>query len=177
VPTVLLPLLVVLIIAGIFKGLEDLERHKADNKANSTHTLVFDDSIKGTTYNHHHRKHYRKYIYYTFIIMIMIMIIIIFPSSSSSLPSSSLSSQIILSDFKSVMWSEIKVGEFIKVQSRETVPAGLIVADCVCSPLKIRQNYDAITYIKHTCIPTYIHIYLHTYIYITSYMFTSDIIH
>ena len=111
-PTVLLPLLVVLIIAGIFKGLEDLERHKADNKANSTHTLVFDDNIKGATYNrhhhkhfhhyHHHRHHYQKYNYYIIIFItitiITIIIIIIFPSIiiTSSLPSSSLSSHYLI---------------------------------------------------------------------------------
>jgi magnesium-transporting ATPase (P-type) len=41
-PTVLLPLSMVLIISGVFKALEDISRHKADTKANSTVTEVFD---------------------------------------------------------------------------------------------------------------------------------------
>jgi len=42
---------VVLIVAGIFKSLEDIERHKADHKANSTVTLVYDDNTKGNIVN------------------------------------------------------------------------------------------------------------------------------
>lgn len=45
-PTVLIPLFVVLVVAGLFKALEDIARHKADKKANSSTTEVFDRRTK-----------------------------------------------------------------------------------------------------------------------------------
>lgn len=77
-PTVLIPLTVVLVIAGVFKALEDAARHKADRKANSSEALVFDNNSKA---------------------------------------------------FVKQLWSAIRVGDYVKVESRETVPADMI---CVC---------------------------------------------
>lgn len=77
-PTVLIPLTAVLLIAGVFKGLEDAARHKADRKANSSKARIFDPATK---------------------------------------------------EFKDVLWSDIRVGDYVKVESRETIPADVI---CVC---------------------------------------------
>ncbi len=74
-PTVLIPLVVVLLIAGLFKVIEDISRHKADTKANSSITEKYDF------------EHQR---------------------------------------FKVVLWSEIVVGDFIRVTSRNVVPADVI---------------------------------------------------
>ena len=46
VPTVLIPLVQLLIIAASFKITDDVERHRADYEANSTTTLIYDDNIK-----------------------------------------------------------------------------------------------------------------------------------
>lgn len=75
-PTTLIPLLGVLIIAAVLKTMEDLARHRADNKANSSVAEVLDLHTL---------------------------------------------------EFKKVSWSEVKVGDFIRVKSRETIPA-----DCIC---------------------------------------------
>jgi magnesium-transporting ATPase (P-type) len=77
-PTVLIPLFVVLVVAAIFKCLEDLARHKADKKANSSQTEVLDRRT---------------------------ML------------------------FKPALWSEIAVGDFVRVKSREVVPADVIVME------------------------------------------------
>lgn len=77
-PTVLIPLFVVLAVSGVFKCLEDLARHKADKKANSSQTEVLDRRT---------------------------ML------------------------FKSVLWSEVVVGDFVRVKSREIVPADVVVIE------------------------------------------------
>lgn len=75
-PTVLIPLIGVLTMAGVLKSLEDIERHRADRKANSSVTEVFDRNLKG---------------------------------------------------FRQILWSEVKVGDLVRVKSRETIPADLVV--------------------------------------------------
>jgi phospholipid-translocating P-type ATPase (flippase) len=75
-PTVLIPLTGVLVIAGVLKVLEDIERHKADTKANSSVTEVFDRNTK---------------------------------------------------TFVPKLWSEIVVGDFVRIKSREPIPADLVV--------------------------------------------------
>ena len=75
-PTVLIPLIGVLTMAGVLKSLEDIERHKADRKANSSITEVLDHQL-GT--------------------------------------------------FREILWSEVKVGDFVRVKSREIVPADIVV--------------------------------------------------
>lgn len=75
-PTVLIPLTGVLVIAGILKVLEDIQRHKADKAANSSTTEVFDPTSK------------------TFI---------------------------------TKLWSEVVVGDYVRVKSREPVPADLVI--------------------------------------------------
>ncbi len=74
-PTVLIPLTVVLLIAGLFKALEDYARHTADIKANSSVSEKYDFETK---------------------------------------------------KFKRVLWSEILVGDYIRVHSRHTVPADVV---------------------------------------------------
>jgi phospholipid-translocating P-type ATPase (flippase) len=75
-PTVLIPLTGVLIIAGVLKVLEDIERHKADTKANSSVTEVFDRATNS---------------------------------------------------FVPKFWSEIVVGDMVRIKSREPIPADLAV--------------------------------------------------
>ncbi len=75
-PTVLIPLFGVLTMAGVLKAMEDIQRHKADRKANSSVTEVFDRST---------------------------------------------------GNFKEVLWSELQVGDFVRVKSRQTVPADVVV--------------------------------------------------
>jgi phospholipid-translocating ATPase/phospholipid-transporting ATPase len=75
-PTTLIPLLGVLIISGILKALEDLERHKADKAANSSDTEIFDRNSNA---------------------------------------------------FYHAKWSDIKVGDFIRIKSRTIIPADVIV--------------------------------------------------
>jgi magnesium-transporting ATPase (P-type) len=75
-PTVLIPLTMVLTIAGVFKCIEDLARHKADKKANSSKTEIFD-------------------------------------KASGS--------------FKERLWSDIAVGDYVKIRSRDIVPADVLV--------------------------------------------------
>jgi phospholipid-transporting ATPase len=75
-PTVLIPLTTVLMISGVFKALEDIARHKADNFANSSLTQQFDKSTK---------------------------------------------------TFKTVPWSALVVGDIVKVKTRETIPADLVI--------------------------------------------------
>jgi phospholipid-transporting ATPase len=77
-PTVLIPLVVVLFVAGVFKVLEDSARHKADKLANSTTTEVFDRQSQS---------------------------------------------------FKTVLWSEVVVGDIVRVESRQTVPADVMVLE------------------------------------------------
>jgi magnesium-transporting ATPase (P-type) len=74
-PTVLIPLTFVLLIAGLFKAIEDIARHKADTKANASVTEKFCS---------------------------------------------------VTNDFKKVTWAEIKVGDYIRVNSRQIVPADVI---------------------------------------------------
>ena len=77
-PTVLIPLTVVLFVAGLFKILEDTARHKADKKANSSTTEVFDRKSQ---------------------------------------------------TFKTVLWSEVMVGDIVRVESRQIVPADVMVLE------------------------------------------------
>lgn len=74
-PTTLIPLTIVLLISGIFKVLEDWARSKADKKANSTDTEVFDPST---------------------------------------------------SEFKTVQWSAVRVGDLLRVSSRNMIPADMV---------------------------------------------------
>ncbi len=75
-PTTLVPLLFVLFISGVFKALEDIARHKADAKANSSIALK---------YNEQDHK------------------------------------------FHEIRWANVQVGDYIKVNSRETIPADMII--------------------------------------------------
>lgn len=75
-PTTLLPLIIVLIIAGALKAMEDRQRHIADRISNSSETEIFNHRSK---------------------------------------------------DFSTKLWSEIQVGDFIRVKSREIVPADVII--------------------------------------------------
>lgn len=77
-PTTLIPLFVVLVVAAVFKSLEDIARHKADKKANSSETEVLD---RGTML------------------------------------------------FRTALWSEVVVGDFVRVKSREIVPADVVVME------------------------------------------------
>jgi len=77
-PTVLIPLVVVLFVAGLFKILEDTARHKADKKANSSTTQVFDRQSQS---------------------------------------------------FTTVLWSEVVVGDLVRVESRQIVPADVMVVE------------------------------------------------
>uniref|UniRef100_A0A7S3HLE4 Phospholipid-transporting ATPase n=2 Tax=Spumella elongata TaxID=89044 RepID=A0A7S3HLE4_9STRA len=77
-PTVLIPLTVVLFVAGLFKILEDTARHKADKKANSSTTEIFDRKSQ---------------------------------------------------TFKTVLWSEVVVGDIVRVESRQIVPADVMVLE------------------------------------------------
>lgn len=81
-PTTLIPLFFVLLISGIFKVMEDLERHKSDRLANSSPTLIFNREI-GT--------------------------------------------------FEESLWSDIQVGDLVKVNAREIIPADMVVFQ-VCEP-------------------------------------------
>jgi magnesium-transporting ATPase (P-type) len=82
VPTVLIPLVQLLIIAASFKITDDVERHRADNEANSTTTLIYDNKNKNNNNDN---------------------------------------------NFKKNTWADIQVGQFIKVQSTETIPADIIL--------------------------------------------------
>ena len=83
-PTVLLPLLIVVLIDAIFQIIEDVSRHKADAEANASPAYHYDHKTE------------------TFI---------------------------------QVKWYEIQVGDFIKVNNRETVPADIItLAVCEKTP-------------------------------------------
>jgi phospholipid-transporting ATPase len=75
-PTTLIPLVGVLIIAAVLKIMEDIERHKADNKANSSIAEVFDPSTN---------------------------------------------------EFVQKLWWQIEVGSYVRIKSRESIPADLIV--------------------------------------------------
>lgn len=75
-PTVLIPLIGVLTIAGVLKAFEDMERHRADTDANSSVAEVFDHNL-----NKFRKKH----------------------------------------------WSLIQVGDFVRVKSREVVPADMVI--------------------------------------------------
>lgn len=74
-PTVLIPLTMVLTIAGVFKSLEDIARHKADTKANSSVIERFNFDTKV---------------------------------------------------FDEVLWSAVVVGDYIRINSRQIVPADVI---------------------------------------------------
>jgi magnesium-transporting ATPase (P-type) len=76
IPTVLIPLIVVLMISGVFKSLEDFARHKADKKANSSICQVLNRETEW---------------------------------------------------FEPTLWSAVKVGDLVKIISRESIPADLIV--------------------------------------------------
>ena len=75
-PTTLLPLLVVLVIDGIFLSLEDLKRHKADREANSSTAYVYNPTVQ---------------------------------------------------EFEPVLWSDLVVGDFIRVEAHHIVPADVVI--------------------------------------------------
>lgn len=75
-PTTLIPLLFVVFVDAIFQVFEDLSRHRADARANSSASFKFDNGSK------------------TFI---------------------------------QCKWSELEVGDFIRIQSREIIPADVVI--------------------------------------------------
>lgn len=76
IPTVLLPLLFVVLVDGIFQIIEDRARHIADKEANASQALRYD------------------------------------PEEYSFVP---------------VKWFEVAVGDFIKINNRDTIPADVII--------------------------------------------------
>lgn len=75
-PTTLIPLIIVVLIDGIFQVLEDLARHRADKEANASSALRFNYTSKS---------------------------------------------------FISCRWLDIEVGDIIKIKSRETIPADIVI--------------------------------------------------
>lgn len=75
-PTTLIPLLGVLIVAGVLKALEDIERHKADKAANSSLTEILDRTS---------------------------------------------------GEFVTRRWSEVQVGDYVRVKSRHVLPADVLI--------------------------------------------------
>jgi magnesium-transporting ATPase (P-type) len=75
-PTTLIPLTVVLLVSGLFKIMEDVARHRADKKANSSKTEIYS---------------YKE------------------------------------EDFQPILWSDVQVGDFIRIHSREVVPADILI--------------------------------------------------
>lgn len=75
-PSTYVPLSIVLLINGILNAMEDISRHRADNEANSSPTLVYRAAED---------------------------------------------------DFREAKWASIKVGDFVKLQSRETIPCDIVV--------------------------------------------------
>lgn len=100
IPTTLLPLLFIILIDSIFQILEDIVRHKADNKANASDTLryVKDKDSSSSSYNND-------------------------INTAQSLSSSSS----LTSYFVKCKWSDIKVGDYIKINSREMIPADVVI--------------------------------------------------
>jgi phospholipid-translocating ATPase/phospholipid-transporting ATPase len=76
IPTVMMPLSFVIVVDAIFAALEDLARHKADDQANASTTLKYDDRA---------------------------------------------------GSFETTTWSDINVGDVIKVLNREVIPADVVI--------------------------------------------------
>lgn len=75
-PTTLIPLVIVILISGLMKGLEDYARHKADRKANSTNCNIYNPQTE---------------------------------------------------QYEEKVWKDVKVGDFVLIKSRETVPADIVL--------------------------------------------------
>lgn len=76
IPTTLLPLTVVVCVDALFQIIEDVARHRADTRANSSNSMRFNRGVH---------------------------------------------------DFVPCKWSEIVVGDIIKIQNREMIPADVVV--------------------------------------------------
>jgi magnesium-transporting ATPase (P-type) len=100
IPTTLLPLLFIILIDSVFQILEDIVRHKADNKANASNTLRYvGDKERGVVEGNSSSNDIN--------------------TAHSSSPSSSY--------FIKCKWSDIKVGDYIKINSREMIPADIVI--------------------------------------------------
>lgn len=102
IPTTLLPLLFIILIDSIFQILEDIVRHKADNKANASNTLRYvGDTDRGVVEGN--------------------------SSSSSCSNDINTAHSSTSSCFIKCKWSDIKVGDYVKISSREMIPADIVI--------------------------------------------------
>jgi magnesium-transporting ATPase (P-type) len=108
-PTTLIPLTVVLLVSGLFKIMEDVARHRADKKANSSKTEIY--SYKNE-------------------------------------------------DFQPILWSDVKVGDFIRIHSREVVPADILILQ-VHEESAIMKPFTT-TQLLHSQLPTTQHDNIHS---------------
>ncbi|KAG5183758.1 hypothetical protein JKP88DRAFT_198883 [Tribonema minus] len=76
IPTMLLPLVFVVAVDAVFMVIEDVERHRADRRANSSPTAVWDAAA---------------------------------------------------GKFRAVSWSEVHVGDILKIRNREAIPADVLL--------------------------------------------------
>ena len=98
IPTTFLPLLFIILIDSVFQILEDIVRHKADKKANASNTLRYvGNRNRGIVEGN---------------------------SSSNDINTANSSTS---SCFIKCRWSDINVGDYVKINSREMIPADIVI--------------------------------------------------